>query len=179
MHHGDEQSNTSRNSESIPDHSESRSPQEQEISQPDSVHQSSGGGVDADGSVTPFGDGRDSKKESLDIAPKEPTIGQVVQALAQGEDISNELVTRVVGHSVQYSGPLPACDDFARYEQVLPGAADRIMAMAEEGLRQNGERIKNETIEKKAESHALQVVSSSHFVAVLGGFFYNHNGIGV
>lgn len=92
-------------------------------------------------------------------------------ALAQGEDISNELVTRVVGHSVQYSGPLPACDDFARYEQVLPGAADRIMAMAEEGLRQNGERIKNETIEKKAESHALQVVSSSHFVAVLGGFF--------
>ncbi|MBU6321274.1 MAG: DUF2335 domain-containing protein [Patescibacteria group bacterium] len=30
-----------------------------------------------------------------------------------------------------HAGPLPAPEDLARYEQVLPGLADRIMAMAE------------------------------------------------
>lgn len=33
-----------------------------------------------------------------------------------------------------YSGPLPPASELARYEQVLPGAADRIIAMAEKQL---------------------------------------------
>lgn len=31
-----------------------------------------------------------------------------------------------------FSGPLPPSDDFARYEQVTPGAGDRILKMAED-----------------------------------------------
>ncbi len=31
----------------------------------------------------------------------------------------------------QFSGPLPAPEDFKKYEQILPGAADRILKMAE------------------------------------------------
>ena len=35
----------------------------------------------------------------------------------------------------QYSGPLPAPLDFAGYNEVLPGAAERILAMAEQEQR--------------------------------------------
>jgi uncharacterized membrane protein len=33
--------------------------------------------------------------------------------------------------SLMYSGPLPTSQEFQGYEQVLPGAADRILAIAE------------------------------------------------
>jgi hypothetical protein len=47
----------------------------------------------------------------------------------------------VIQHQ-SYSGPLPRPDDFAAYERVLPGAADRILKMAENqaGHRQALER---------------------------------------
>lgn len=40
----------------------------------------------------------------------------------------------VVRHeqTVSYSGPLPAPSDLQRFEQILPGAAERIMKMAEQ-----------------------------------------------
>jgi uncharacterized membrane protein len=43
---------------------------------------------------------------------------------------------RQVGHILReerrhYQGPLPCPEDFAAYERVLPGAADRILKMAE------------------------------------------------
>ena len=40
-----------------------------------------------------------------------------------------------------YSGPLPAPEDFAAYEEVLPGSTDRIISMAEKSL---DSRINNE-----------------------------------
>lgn len=40
-----------------------------------------------------------------------------------------------------YSGPLPAPEDFAAYEKVLPGSTDRIISMAEKSL---DSRINNE-----------------------------------
>jgi len=33
--------------------------------------------------------------------------------------------------AVSYSGPLPPANQFAEYERALPGAADRILALAE------------------------------------------------
>ena len=38
--------------------------------------------------------------------------------------------------SRRFSGPLPSPDAFREYEDVLPGAADRILGMAEFQLRQ-------------------------------------------
>lgn len=37
----------------------------------------------------------------------------------------------VHGASMTYEGPLPPASEFDRYEQVCPGAADRILSMAE------------------------------------------------
>lgn len=37
-------------------------------------------------------------------------------------------------HMEMTSGPLPSATEFSRYERVLPGAADRILSMAEQSL---------------------------------------------
>lgn len=42
----------------------------------------------------------------------------------------NTVVTQA--QSISYSGPLPVPEHLARYEQILPGAAERIFKMAEE-----------------------------------------------
>src|SRR5215813_4581932 len=39
--------------------------------------------------------------------------------------------SHVVHHQTTYQGPLPRPDNFKRYNRVLPGAADRILRMAE------------------------------------------------
>jgi uncharacterized membrane protein len=51
--------------------------------------------------------------------------------------------------AVSYSGPLPPANQFAEYERALPGAADRILALAEkeaEHRRQNEDAIVKKSI---------------------------------
>ncbi len=40
-------------------------------------------------------------------------------------------ITRVEAHFQQFSGPIPPPDLLRTYEEILPGTADRILAMAE------------------------------------------------
>lgn len=59
-------------------------------------------------------------------------------------DHPDELTTEVIHVQTSFSGPLPSPEDFARYNQTLPGAADRILAMAEkeQQIRANGQKGK-------------------------------------
>ena len=49
--------------------------------------------------------------------------------LPQGQSRNSGIVQHTETHS--YQGPIPRPQDFAEYERVLPGAADRILKMAE------------------------------------------------
>ncbi len=40
--------------------------------------------------------------------------------------------TRQVASVRSYSGPIPSAEEFARYEEALPGSADRLLSMAEQ-----------------------------------------------
>lgn len=42
-----------------------------------------------------------------------------------------EMQTRVISAAAVYSGPIPDASQFKKYEEVLPGSADRILKMAE------------------------------------------------
>ncbi len=44
-------------------------------------------------------------------------------------------------HTIEetFSGPLPRPDDFARYDEIVPGAADRILTMAEKQQKMHGD----------------------------------------
>lgn len=63
-----------------------------------------------------------------------------------------------------YSGPLPKPEDLAKYNQVVPGAAERIIAMAEKEM---DFRHKSEN---KLQGHAVRIATVSivfAFVSVL------------
>lgn len=66
-------------------------------------------------------------------------------ALSQSSNKSTSVSARVVERAAimeQYSGPIPSATEFKKYEEILPGAADRILGMAE---RQATHRQKLET----------------------------------
>jgi uncharacterized membrane protein len=61
---------------------------------------------------------------------------------------SNELIS-VESQVIQISGPLPLSLEFERYERVLPGCAERILAIAEkegEARREENRRLITEMI---------------------------------
>ncbi len=57
-----------------------------------------------------------------------------------------------------YNGPLPAPEDFQQYEQVLPGAADRILSMAEKQLSHRTDLEKSIVKENFKQSSAGQII---------------------
>lgn len=62
-----------------------------------------------------------------------------------------------------YSGPLPPPDDFANYEQTLPGSMDRILTMSE---KQVDHRIEKENHESKLDARG-QILGAA-LVALFG-----------
>lgn len=50
--------------------------------------------------------------------------------MPEDQDKKHEIISREV-REVRYSGPVPPAEEFARYEEVLPGSADRLISMAE------------------------------------------------
>jgi uncharacterized membrane protein len=50
---------------------------------------------------------------------------------------AEQVATRVASVVSQYKGPIPSAGQFADYEAVLPGSADRILRMAEENNAHN------------------------------------------
>lgn len=69
----------------------------------------------------------------------ESDSGKGVEQRGQGNSSSNGQPGETVEYSSQqlafmHAGPLPSVNEFAGYEQILPGAADRIIAMAEKSL---------------------------------------------
>lgn len=65
----------------------------------------------------------------------------------------------------QFQGPLPRPSDFAQYEAILPGAAERIVAMAEK------QAVHRQALEKKViDSDALHALVGTVFGLVIGLF---------
>lgn len=49
-------------------------------------------------------------------------------AMPEDQDKRHEIT---LSREVRYSGPIPPAEEFSRYEEVLPGSADRLISMAE------------------------------------------------
>jgi uncharacterized membrane protein len=70
--------------------------------------------------------------------------------------------------SVSYEGPLPTSREFAGYEQVLPGAADRILTITEkeaEHRRANQDKLVNASIKYSGRG---QIFCNCQFSPLLG-----------
>ena len=62
--------------------------------------------------------------------------------LLEGADVNTSALARVEQLIVSKSGPLPAVEDFDGYERILPGAADRILSMAESSVEMKSLAVK-------------------------------------
>lgn len=56
---------------------------------------------------------------------------QQFHAPNRGGNVPKQASQQITQQRVEISGPLPQADEFQRYELALPGAADRILSMAE------------------------------------------------
>lgn len=87
------------------------------------------------------------------------------------EESKRELTSAVLQQQI-YQGPLPPAEHFAAYNDILPGAADRILTMAE---KEAGHRHE---IEKRRQGHAFiinvigQVFAVTIALAGVGGGWY-------
>lgn len=77
---------------------------------------------------------------------------------------------QLIAHAALHIGPLPPAEELAKYEKVLPGAADRIVAMAE---REQQHRLERRDIQVRAESRdsgrGVIFAFLLGFAAIVGG----------
>lgn len=74
----------------------------------------------------------------------------------------NDNRTVFLGQSLEHHGPLPLPSDFAAYEKVLPGSAERIFAMAER------EQGINHFAIKAAIAHEGRTHTTARWIAFFG-----------
>lgn len=96
----------------------------------------------ADGDATPSPDeapstgdfsGDDHEERAEDRSPsKRVTEVEAVEEILEGE-IDDREVNRLIAHQ-SWEGPLPPPAALAAYERTLPGAADRVLSLAERSL---------------------------------------------
>ena len=83
--------------------------------------------------------GSDNQNNKLEPANQQDISEWIKPDAPEGiiEAIREALSLRRV--SMSYKAPLPLASEFRRYEEVLPGAANRILGMAEKALELTGE----------------------------------------
>lgn len=103
---------------------------------------------------------------TLDEQGQAEVVAEVIEenpALLEQPVVKAKLVAMMQKH---HSGPLPAPEDFAAYEQALPGACDRILKMAEK-QQDHVYSINNKRLDgDMAEAKRGQVLA---FIIAMGG----------
>lgn len=86
------------------------------------------------------------------------------------------LLASAVKH-IQYEGPLPPGYMLREYEEVLPGAADRVFRMAEQQA-EHRQYMEKQVVASKSRAELLGVVFAGTIVlaTVIGGIFLIHAG---
>ncbi len=98
--------------------------------------------------------------EPEDAAPVEPKDGGALEAASRPDVATGAEVLKVHGVVRHYQGPLPPPAMLRGYEEVVPGGAERILAMAE---RQAAHR---QTIEARGQLFGFSLA----VCAIAGGF---------
>jgi uncharacterized membrane protein len=108
--------------------------------------------------------GRDEPPNEVDRWLKPDTPPAVVERFRQLHIVAVE-------RSVSYAGPLPPASEFAKYEEAMPGAADRILSLAENEQSLRSRQSRNLTSLSKHRINAATVVSLA-VIGLAGGAFY-------
>jgi uncharacterized membrane protein len=79
-------------------------------------------------------------------------------AILEKNELKNTQSSQAIAISTSYSGPIPSSSELNRYEKILPGAADRIITMAEKqsNHRHEIEKVTVETNSSLAHKNVLE-----------------------
>ena len=91
--------------------------------------------------------------------------------LAKKQQDDNAIPTKVMRSMELYSGPIPPASELAKYETILPGAANRILTMAEKQS-QHRQKMENTMLNAniKAEKNGQIFGFIIFSIAVIAGF---------
>ncbi|MHC0551391.1 DUF2335 domain-containing protein [Salinicoccus sp. CNSTN-B1] len=112
----------------------------------------------------------DNEQQEIDINEAEENVEGILEKLPRGQ--AKHIVERM---SISKSGPLPDPEDFARYEEIMTGAADRIMSMAEKEQSHRHEIGKTET--EKYYDNNYKLTRFSMFTGVVISFLGSTSGV--
>lgn len=93
--------------------------------------------------------------------PTSPGSDDIIRTFEQLPDNEKAMVVSSILYEERYQGPLPAPRDLEQYERILPGAAERILRMAE---KQQDYRIGMEIRSLKT---ASRQVARGHWMAFI------------
>ena len=113
-----------------------------------------------------------------EIIPDAPEdINEILMSLPEDKRVK---MMEFVGYMEEYksfNGPLPAPEDFQQYEQVLPGAADRILSMAEKQLSHRTDLEKEIVAKNFRQSSTGQYIGASlALLCIAVAFWLGMNG---
>jgi uncharacterized membrane protein len=112
-----------------------------------------------------------------DESPK-PDVISAVGTLSQGEKNKLEMVRASLMLQTQFSGPLPPPELLDQYNKILPGAAERIISMAE---KQGESRRHLETVVIEANAFSEKLGPILGFIiamtAIIGGIWLISKGL--
>ena len=76
-----------------------------------------------------------------------------------------------ISQSSHYSGPLPLPEDLARYDQIVPGAADRIIKMAENEMSHRHEND-NRLAKNIVRTTVMSILAAFLCVLIMAGIVF-------
>lgn len=105
---------------------------------------------------------------------------EVMQDIEEAEPHDREMLLSFAVKHIQYEGPIPPGYMLREYEDVLPGAADRIFRMAEQQASHRQE-LEKKVVESKSRAEILGVVFAGIIVlaVAIGGIFLIYTGHGI
>lgn len=105
---------------------------------------------------------RQTSNKSLKASAQQSDVGSPESPVSPLEQQGVLLQTQ------EYSGPLPVPEHFARYEKVLPGAAERILRMAEMEQQKRNDLVEKDNAQVHIEYKRGQWIGLFVVLAALG-----------
>lgn len=104
----------------------------------------------------------------------------VKQDIENADPDDREMLLAAAVKHIQYEGPLPPGYMLREYEEVLPGAADRVFRMAEQQA-EHRQCLEKQVVASKSRAELLGVIFAGAIVlvTVIGGIFLIHEGNGI
>ena len=102
-------------------------------------------------------------------------VEKIDEIAALPKDEKQKRLTAVISHTEIFSGPLPSPRAFAKYNEVLPDAADRILRMAEKEQEIRHEGLRGSIANDRHRINGALVVAVA-IVAVAGLATWHNNG---